>query len=1015
MHPASQDYLIICGIGIIKYAYLKLAGNIILEFLVLMAISLAVSAQDSLEVEFLHDNVPVSDRKIEVGDLLLSTDDLGIARIPVNYKSAVVSVSGFLKSTIELNPSGEARVRLTKDLNHLDPLNPIGLEIRNVENQIRGAYNLLDVVNLLPSPLYANPDDGQIGARFRSVSRGIQSIYANINPIVVLDGIPLINEDITINSESFDVYSHINLFDLEFIGWEKNISTLSQYGSLGATGILHLKTKMPGSDRLTIKYSSQVGRSDQSMKRSQRLWGFNAEEYVELFIQGFENRNEDISRIQDQLENQFPGAVQIEPGGSYTLQGIDTDWMESISRRGWLNQHQLALSGKFGKVNYRLSGGYQNEQGPIEYNQMNKAQGGLSWSYRSDDRLLIYHHASLSNVRQFGIRTGDRWDNPIYVGLQLPPLIPLRNEEGDWYSDHLVFFFRGANPAGILNGEDITRLDLFTLNNRLGLDYQLSPEWIVKARGGVLLQTFDETFYRNKVFGPGNALEGLASEATTKSQLYQGDISVTYQLINTSRRRASVIIGTDLFMRDNQQDFIQANGFSQDNYQNIESAENIQRQFQKEDKLSFVGQYASITYSTRSGMHATGHFRRDGSNLYGQQNKYEIYYGARLGWDLVKLNFLKRYPALSSFSTYVGYGKAGNGLLPAGYNTSIFRDDIYNSSAGLILDRPGNRLLGPEITTGFDAEVHIGFWQDRLQTQISWFNKETKDIITNQQISLTSGVPNRFENNAQLTTSGLEIGLNFVPLKTSDWHWSCSAVFSYLRRNHFKRIENPFIEKDKIWIKDGFASGYLLYPWAGVDGDNGGPLWNSEANPLEATGQFDQTAKQYLEKSSIPQYFGLITQFLQYKNFSLTAWFTFAQNHHVFDENGWIILSDGHFPVRNQTTFAQDKWTVENQNGSHPIFIWGNDSEGNTKYSTRYLYDASFIRLRKWMLVYEIGRPFLSRSPFNYAKVYVSGENNWTLTRDKSLYQDAASPIDGITSSPIPGRQTWNLGIQVGL
>ena len=207
-----------------------------------------------------------------------------------------------------------------------------------------------------------------------------------------------------------------------------------------------------------------------------------------------------------------------------------------------------------------------------------------------------------------------------------------------------------------------------------------------------------------------------------------------------------------------------------------------------------------------------------------------------------------------------------------------------------------------------------------------------------------------------------------------------------------------------------------MYKWAGVNPDDGAPLWYTDEAETQTTSDVSEAELFVIEdKTATPSLFGGFNLNLGFKGLTLDAHFIYSFDNYIYDATAWVIQGDGRFTPRSQTNLVLDRWQQPGDITNVPRFAWGNTSGSNLRPSTRYLWDGSHIRLRNLTLAYNLPQDVISSIGLRSLRVYARGVNIWTWTRDKDLYFDPETTFSGVVNSPVPNLRTISFGIDIGI
>jgi hypothetical protein len=206
-----------------------------------------------------------------------------------------------------------------------------------------------------------------------------------------------------------------------------------------------------------------------------------------------------------------------------------------------------------------------------------------------------------------------------------------------------------------------------------------------------------------------------------------------------------------------------------------------------------------------------------------------------------------------------------------------------------------------------------------------------------------------------------------------------------------------------------------MWHWAGVDATTGRGTWYTDESMTTTTTNINDADRWYTGKSATPKAFGGITTNIQYKGFALSAQVAFVLDKYIYDVAGFVLDGDGRYTPRSTTQYAfENRWQAAGDESIYPMFYWGNTTGSNSKNQTRYLYDATYARLRDLTLSYTFDKSVLDKLDISSLKVFLKGSNLLTWVRDKNLKLDPEASVSGLVDGLTPKIKTITFGVNVG-
>ena len=426
---------------------------------------------------------------------------------------------------------------------------------------------------------------------------------------------------------------------------------------------------------------------------------------------------------------------------------------------------------------------------------------------------------------------------------------------------------------------------------------------------------------------------------------------------------------------------------------------------------SFASMFSRVTYDFENKYFASASYRRDGSSRFGIENRWGDFWSAGVAWKASSENFLSDLSWLDNLRFRMSYGVTGNADIGALDHLSLYgfgRD--YYGEPGSAPSNIGNPLLTWESQSTLDIGIDLALF-NRFNATVTYFRRANTDLLLNRPLSLTTGFSSNLQNVGDLLNTGFEIDMDFSLVKAGAFLWTIGANITTLR-NEITKLDEPIISDPFRREQGRDYYEYFMWHWAGVDPDNGDPLWYTDESESAKTNNINDADRYYTGKSSLPKWFGGFNTLVSYKGFSLSAQTSIVWDKWTYDGNAFVYYSDGRYTPRSQPLYIyENRWQNPGDITDVPRFEWGNTSKSNQKDQTRYLYDATHIRLRDVTLTYQFPPSVTSVLRIASLKIYMKGTNMLTWVRDNELYLDPEMEIDGTSAGLQPQMKTMSVGI----
>ena len=832
-------------------------------------------------------------------------------------------------------------------------------------------------------------NSGQPGAGSTVRIRGGASLNASNDPLWVIDGVPLDNSSL---SGASNPLSTINPNDIESFNILKDASATAIYGARASNGVIIVTTKKGSSEKFRVNFSSLNSVS-------------NVMNYVDVL-------NGDQIR---EIVNQKGSADQKSRLGT-----ANADWQKEIYRAAFGTDNNISFSGGVKKLPYRLSLGYQNLNGVLKTDNLQKTSLSLALNPSFFDKHLTV------NVNLKGNAQHTRFANAAAIGgaVTFDPTQEIYSNSPRFggYFEHLdasqatgLYNLQGRNPVGLLN----QRRDIGTPVRSIGniqLDYKFHflPELRLNVNAG-----YDLAKGKGTVFvSDSAAAEYLAGGLNNKYQQNRTNTLLDAYL-NYTKDIKSIKTRVDLTAGYSNSDFQTKNYFFASYNARGEKVTNSDPAFPYDIPhyrlVSYFGR-ANLNFSDRYLLTAT--IRRDGSSRFGTDNKYGVFPSVAAAWSVHNESFLKDAKAISTLKLRAGYGITGqqDGIANYGYQsfyslsgattTYQFGNTYYQ------MYRPGGYIstIKWEETESANFGVDYGFLNNRINGSIEYYYKKTKDLLANApQAAGTNFSAIALQNIGNMENNGVEFTISAQPIKTNRLTWDAAFNITY---NKNKVTNLTLVPNDP---------NYLGAPTGGITSGAGGQtaqlhainnsrntfylfkqIYDAAGKPLD--GVFEDLNNdgainlndRYLSKSAMPDYFLGFTNNISYKKWSTSFVLRGSIGNYVYNNS----FSKG--GTLNQITGSAVVY-----NASADYLATGFRGSDFQILSDYYLQNASFLKMDNLSFSYNPGKVFKQRANLQLSAVV---QNVFVITKYKGLDPEVN---EGIDNNLYPRPRTFSVGINV--
>jgi len=873
---------------------------------------------------------------------------------------------------------------------------------------------------------------GAPGAGINIRIRGTNSVRSNNNPLFVVDGIPLSGGATTSGAEVIGLggnpaknpLNFLNPNDIESISILKDASATAIYGSRGANGVVIVTTKSGRSKKGEFNYVVNISSSKPK------------DTYNLLSASQFLSERTRLGLAVDAVSDA----------------GSSTDWQDVIFRTSTSHNQNLSYSKSHDNGAYIATIGFGNQYGIVENSNMERLTGRVNLNHRFlDDRLRLTFQGSISrvndNLAPTGGTAGYRGDI-LGAAFSANPTWP---NDPDFNGGTLV------NPANLLAyTQGTTNTNRFLAN--ASLEYDLTDDLKAKVTVGI-----DQSDSENFSISSGNLL-GLASGIAgngrgaynvveVRNELAEGTVTYNKEYENSklevlggfsyqSFRNYGMYSGawgfstTDMDLMGanlknivngvageisgQYQQFAYAPNFTGVTVRGWEGLDFTTSNFSPSTSTSSIRSVAVDTYDNTVELQSffgrvnysiadkylfTATLRADGSSAFADANRYGYFPSGAFAWKINEEDFMSD-SNISTLKLRLSYGETGN-QEGVGYGNYINRSrwgGINPNDGGEII-LGGNGLVsfgGPDLkwesTIQYATGLDFGFNNDRLSGSIDVYRKETKDLLFLVDNAQPAVLPRSFRNltDSKIVNQGVEFALGYDLVQSEDFNWSANFNIAY----NDNMVESLAGQYDYADVNGPGLSGAFAMRL-----QEGQPMFSYyllQFDGFDASGQpIISDDKSFVGKSALPNLNAGFSTNINYKRWSLAAYFNGQFGHYVYNNTANAFFTAGAFNTTRNVL---------------PETLTSGEALGaSAAASTRFLEKGDFVRLQNLSLAYDM--PLSGEGVFSSMVFSVTGQNLWLSTDYSGLDPEVNSatggalPSIGMDYGAYPNPTTITFGI----
>ncbi len=929
--------------------------------------------------------------------------------LPDDADVLVFSFVGFQMQEVSIGNRTTFNIQLVEDVLQIEEIVAVGYGVQR-KSDLTGAMNRLteddmnkgvatnpvEMMQGRVSGVNITQNSGEPGSGMSVRIRGSNSIRSGQEPLYVIDGVPLDNADITPEGGSAAGYgggasknpiSFLNPDDIESIDILKDASSTAIYGARGANGVVIITTKEGKRGKGTISYDGYVG----------------------------------VSQIREKLDllsaEQFRSYTKAD-GTKLLDLGANNNWQDEIFTTGITNSHNLSYGGGAEKFTYQTSLGYLKQNGIVEATGTEKINGRIKVTQKAfDDRLALSGSLIASHIEDIRAPiteqegSGHQGD-VILNALKLNPTLPIYNENGTFYQHSTD----QRNPLSMIKlVDDITQTDRILAN--MSAEFEIIKNLKYKLNVGLDRTVAERRVNQDKQLSYlSNKGEADINGVSASNRLIEN--YVTYLKDVDGGHSFNFLLGHAYQFFKFSTTEMNVTGFEVDEIKYTDNLEygdfsqaDVNSSASERELQSFFGR-VNYNYKDKYLFTVTG--RYDGSSKFGENKKYGFFPSAAFAWRMSEEDFLQGFEYLSNLKMRLGWGLTGNQEIPdkislLAVGTEQNANGYFNGSLspGITFLRTPNPDIQWETTMQTNIGLDFGFFSNRLSGAIDFFNKETKDVLLEIPAKAPAATQTQWQNvpDLRIINNGVELGLTGLLVDKHDLKWDMGINLAY--------IKNEVRDLPVKLIETGNASGPGLSATRVQIITNGQPVglfygmvfegFDEDGMSVYKTDDEGNTVRDYLG-SALPDLTYSLSSKLEYKNFDLSMFWYGSEGNKVYNNTANAIFTKGSLESGGNVTQA--------------VFNSEENPENPNAFSSRFIEDASFLRLSNLTLGYTFETKSLEW--ISNARIYITGNNLLVLTDYTGFDPEVNVAADengvpsmGIDFTAYPKPRTFTLGVNL--
>ncbi|MDO4163674.1 MAG: TonB-dependent receptor [Bacteroides sp.] len=944
----------------------------------------------------------------------------------------VISYIGYKSQEVVATPGKTMNIKLEEDSEMLEEVVVVGYGTTKRKNftgsvstvkaaesplALMPTSNAMDILRGTATGITVSQQQGA-GQSPSLLVRGQKSVNGGTDPLIVMDGVIYMGS-----------FRDIDPASIESMSVLKDATSLAAYGSQAANGVIMITTKKGKMGKPVITFNTSWALSTATCKPDV----LSPEDYVKK-----------VNLLNGLDEGADPTWMQDFEYENYQ-NGKTIDWWDYSTRTGLMQNYSASVSGANEKINYYLSATYTDQAGIVEGDDYDRIV--LNSRLQSDitDWLQVGGQMNYAFNDYSGPSTYD-----LYQAIRLSPYGRAEREDGGGLEKYPVNegIYR-INPLWSVKSGTIDDHDTYATTTLKG-HLLLKCPWIegltFRMNGSYAVENIERDYFTHEGYyiQEGSSLDRYSAStinnylasangysARTKNTSWVWD-----NILNYTRQFGKHFIDlTYVYTRDSDEYYYRrfdgsdfsALGNTNLGYDGLNYAAT-----QEISSLSYtlhtdVGYLGRINYNYDDTYHISVSVRRDGSSVFGANNKWGTFPAIGLAWTVTNEEFMKKVPVINYLKVKASWGINGNQSLDpyetlskitlgqaGGYSYTF--GNTSEVSWGQRITSMGNSDLGWEETESFNYGFDLGLLDDRIHLEFDgYFSKTTNQIFSRTIPVMINGLTSMSATMGQVNNWGIEFNLTTTNIQTKDFTWNSGLTF-YMNRNKLKELYGDGQDDitNSLFLGKSLGAIYGYKPIGIVQEDDTEYIAANSAEPGDVKfanldgstdgviSADDRTILGY-NKENFRMSF---SNTFRYKDFELYVLFT-----GLFGGNGYgrytnIYAYRTASDVAGDNNFNHGWWTAENRSNKYPRINYT-----DSRYAPVQGY--GFVRLQDLSLAYTFRQPWVKKMNISNLKVYLACKNLFTLTGWDGGDPEVRQTLGSGYSYGYPLSRTVSLGLNL--
>lgn len=839
--------------------------------------------------------------------------------------------------------------------------------------------------------------------------RGIRTLTGDNAPLIVINGVPHMPDktpSALIDGFTRDIFQFYHLQDIQNITILKGAEA-AMYGSMGSNGVILIETDGTASNDLEtrVSYYGSYGIN----WNDKRMPVMGLDDYKQYLA----DMGMTISKDPQNFYNNFPFMQNPNDPRYNYLYNNNTDWQDLIYKNTASTDHLFRVEGGDNIAKYDLSLGYYRENGLMDNTSMERFHTLLNANVLVNKQLNIFATVGLAYMNgHYQMQGMDITTNPILAAYARSPFLSPyeKDREGNTLKTYASHFYGRSksrdysvsNPLAIVNTLD-SRNRQYDLNMKAGIAYNPFRELTLTGTVGLYYNYDNEHLFipgaSEATIVPLSDKYGLRNNAVSDGVAvttnFFANLNASYKKTFNYVHQLNAIAGWQLMTTKNEYDAGEGRNTGNDFYQTLGSTIDGRRFLGYINSWNWTNFYGHADYTYNNMVQASVNIAVDAASSTGT-DVARFYTYPSVGVTLLGKGWKPLLDAtwLNKLNVRAEYGLTGNSRFSSQMGGYYYSTVPYMQLSTIVRSNIPNVSLKPEKNASLNLGLDLSVLNNRLNVSFDYYNNQISDMISAMPLSSVYGSVPYYANVGKLENTGIELSVQASLVRTRNFEWIVGGNITRSR----DKIKSLGGEEQIVLSYDNGVQmvnrvGESPYQFYGYQADG---VYSTQAE-ADAANLSNRTGRRYnagdvrfvdqngdnriddkdriLLGSAAPSYFGGFYTQLKYKGFALSAEFSYSKDNIAY--NAVRQQLEAVSTTNNQSIAAVNRWTVEGQKTDMPKATW-KDPVGNSYFSSRWMEDASYLRMKNVTLSYTFSKTLWNF--FRSGTIYVTGENLLTFT-----------------------------------